>query len=425
MQVEMLYGKQGLKIDLPADCRVDVIRKKPMPVIADPVQAVEDALASPVAADPLPELARHAKSACILICDITRPVPNGLILPPLIRTMLDAGVPAGKITVLIATGLHRPNLDAEMAEVVGDDWVLQNVRVENHHARNDEDHTCLGFTSRGTPAAIDRRFVEADLRIVTGLVEPHFMAGFSGGRKLITPGIASEETIRHIHCASLLQHPLAANGVIDGNPLHQEQMEIAAMVGEVFALNTVIDEQRRLSLVNFGHLEQSHRLAAEHMRKHTEVPLDRAYSTVLTSSAGYPLDKTYYQTVKAMVAALPIVQPGGDLIVVSECSEGLGSAEFAEAQRRLLEAGEDEFLSNICARTKAEIDEWETQMMLKATRIANVHLYSTGLSKKEWVLTGVHRAHAATQAVTDSLKRSGENAIAAIPEGPYVLPRLV
>jgi len=218
---------------------------------------------------------------------------------------------------------------------------------------------------------------------------------------------------------------MAANGIIDGNPIHQEQMEVASMVGEVFALNTVIDEQRRLSLVNFGHLDQSHRLAAEFMRSHTEVPVDRAYSTVVTSSAGYPLDKTYYQTVKAMVSALPIVKPGGDLIVVSECSEGLGSAEFADSQRRMLEQGEDDFLTCICAKPKAEIDEWETQMMLKSTRVANVHLYSTGLSPEEWSLSGVTRASSAIQAVLDSVKRSGDHTIAGIPEGPYVLPVLV
>ena len=188
MKIELLYGKDSLPVQLSPDWDVSIIRKKAMPILADAKGAIAAALASPVNVAPLAEEAKGARSACILICDITRPVPNGLFLPILVQQLLDAGIAADKITILVATGLHRPNEGDEMRELVGDDWVMNTVKVANHFARNDEDHVDLGVTPRGTAVKIDRRFVEADIRIATGLVEPHFMAGWSGGRKVIAPG---------------------------------------------------------------------------------------------------------------------------------------------------------------------------------------------------------------------------------------------
>ena len=202
---------------------------------------------------------RGRKSACILICDITRPVPNHLFLRPLIEGLIAAGVPRERITVLVATGLHRPNEGAELAEVVGDPWVFETVRVENHFARDDAAHVDFGVTSgRRTPVKLDRRFVEADLRIATGLVEPHFMAGYSGGRKVIAPGIAHADTIRTFHSARFMEDPAAIQCNLAGNPLHEEQLEIVRMLGEVYALNTVIDDDRDLVHVNFGEVIASH-----------------------------------------------------------------------------------------------------------------------------------------------------------------------
>ena len=254
--------------------------------------------------------------------------------------MIAAGMPRERITVLVATGLHRPNEGAELAELVGDPWVLENVRVENHFARDDAAHVDLGVTpTRGTPVKLDRRFVEADLRIATGLVEPHFMAGWSGGRKVIAPGVAHEDTIRTFHSARFMEDPLAIQCNLVGNPLHEEQLEIVRMLGEVYALNTVIDEDRDLVYVNFGEIIASHLAAVAFVaRCDARAGRPRASRPCVTSSAGYPLDKTYYQTVKGMVTPLDILEPGGTLIIASECSEGFGSHEFREAQARLVDA---------------------------------------------------------------------------------------
>jgi nickel-dependent lactate racemase len=337
--------------------------------------------------------------------------------------MAAAGIPLASITVLVATGLHRPNEGAELAELVGDDWVLEHVTVANHFARNDADHVDLGPTAtRGTPVKIDRRFVEADLRIATGLVEPHFMAGWSGGRKVVAPGVAGHETIRTFHSAKFMEDPLAVQCNLVGNPLHEEQLEIVRMIGEIYALNTVIDEDRDLVCVTFGEIIASHLAAVAFIAGATEIKVPRKFKTVVTSSAGYPLDKTYYQTVKGMVTPLDILAPGGTLIIASECSEGFGSREFREAQGRLIALGPERFLATLTAKSLAEVDEWQTEMQLKTMRVGRIQLYTTGLDAEERRLTGVEIVSSVDRSIAESVARSGDAAVAVIPEGPYVIP---
>jgi lactate racemase len=422
MRFDLNYGRGGLPLDLPDDWDVTVIRKPPMPVKSDPADAVREALARPVAARPLGEEARGKRSACILICDITRPVPNGLLLPEIVRQLLDAGMAPANIRILVATGLHRPNEGTELEELVGDPWVLRTVRVDNHFARDDAAHVDLGRTPRGTPVKLDRRFVDADLKIATGLVEPHFMAGFSGGRKVIAPGVAHRDTITTFHSARFMAHPKADNCILEGNPLHEEQLEIVRMLGKVLAVNTVIDEHRRLSFVNYGEIVASHSEAVAFTERYSRVTVPRRFATVVTSAAGYPLDKTYYQTVKGMVGPVDILQPGGDLVIASECSEGLGSAEYADAQRRLIDLGAERFFADIQRKAFADIDEWQTQMQLKPMKAGTVHLYSDGLPQSDRDLTGVNLINSIEETVRRCVQKSGDRSIAVIPEGPYVVP---
>jgi len=421
--VNILYGKTGLEIRLPKNARATVIGKRPMRKLPDARGAVREALAQPIGAVPYAELVRGRRSACILICDITRPVPNRLFLRPLIEGMLAAGMPRERITVLVATGLHRPNEGEELAEVVGDPWVFDMVRVDNHFARDDAAHVDFGFTSkRRTPVKLDRRFVEAELRIATGLVEPHFMAGYSGGRKVIAPGVAHADTIRTFHSARFMEDPAAIQCNLSGNPLHEEQLEIVRMLGEVYAVNTVIDEDRDLVHVNFGEVIESHLTAVAYVAESTRVPVGRRFSTILTSAAGHPLDKTYYQTVKGMVTPLDILEPGGMLIVASACSEGFGSPEFRAAQERLCALGPDAFLQTLLAKSLADVDEWQTEMQLKSMRAGSVQLYTTGLDAEERSLTGVDAIGSIDAALAAAMAKARDPAIAVVPEGPYVVP---
>lgn len=417
------FGRKSLAVDLPEEARATIIRKPPMPASHNPAAAVEAALDAPIGSPRLGEVAAGARSACILICDITRPVPNGLFLRPLIERLMDAGVPREGISVLVATGLHRPNLGAELEEVLGDPWVAKTVRVENHDARDEEACVRLGrTTTHDCPVGLNRRFVEADVKIATGLVEPHFMAGYSGGRKVIAPGVAHHETIRTFHSARFMEHPAAIPCNLEGNPLQETQLEIVAMLkGPVLGLNTVLDASRNLAFVSFGEIVESHMAAVDFARASCEVTAPRRYKTVVTSSAGYPLDKTYYQTVKGMVTPVGILAEGGTLIIASECSEGLGSEEFRAAQERLVALGPERFLETLTSKQLAEVDEWQTEMQLKPMRVGHIQLYAPALGP-DHAVTGVERIDDLAAAIGAAIERHDDPEIAVIPEGPYVVP---
>ena len=217
----LAYGQGHVPITLPSGAEPHVIRKRQLPKLRDPHGAVRAVLDAPIGAPPLQALARGRHSACILICDITRPVPNHLFLRPLIEDLTGAGIQLEAITILVATGLHRPNEGEELRELVRDPWVLEKVRIENHFARDDAAHLDLGATATcGTPVKLGRRFMAAELKIATGLVEPHFMAGWSGGRKVVAPGIAHQDTIRTFHSARFMEDPLAIQCNLESNPLH-------------------------------------------------------------------------------------------------------------------------------------------------------------------------------------------------------------
>jgi nickel-dependent lactate racemase len=421
--IALLYGRGQLDLRMPVHAKVTLVEKGKLKKINDPAAAVRQALSEPINSPSLNALARGRKSACILICDITRPVPNHLFLRPMVETLVASGIPLSRITILVATGLHRPNLGEELAELVVDPWVMEKVRIENHYARNEADHVDLGLTAtRGTPVKLDRRFVEADLRIATGLVEPHFMAGWSGGRKVVAPGVAHHETIRTFHSARFMEDPLAVQCNLIGNPLHEEQLEIVRGLGDVYALNTVIDDERALAYVNFGEIIASHAAAVQFVDAAIRVPTPRKFRTVVTSSAGYPLDKTYYQTIKAMVTPMDILEPGGSLIIASACSEGFGSEEFRAAQRRLIELGPDKFLATLTAKSLADVDEWQTEMQLKPMRVGRISLYTSGLSDEDRALTGVETIANLDETIARSIALAEDPCVAVIPEGPYVVP---
>ena len=421
--VSIRYGKGELHVRLPMGCEATIIRKPEMPVLQDPIDAIRDALMNPVDAPSIAELAKGVRRACLVICDITRPVPNGPILKGLIEQLRDSGVSLDRITILIATGLHRPNLGKEMREVVGDDWVYNSVRVENHFARDRQWMVDLGKTpTDGIPVILNRHLVDADLRIAIGLVEPHFMAGYSGGRKVIAPGVAGEETIRTFHNHRFMADPLSCNGNLISNPLHRGQLEILKVIGKSYAINTVIDEARRMSFVNFGDCEKSHLESVAFVKRYAEVPLDRQFKTIVTSAAGYPLDKTYYQTVKGMVAPIQILADGGQMIIASACEEGLGSHEFRASQSHLLSLGKQGFLDRIRPMPFADVDGWQTHMLLRTLAVGNVSLFSEGLTGNDRELTGVQMVESIEDTIAASISHSGDKAIAIIPEGPYVIP---
>ena len=423
-EVKLLYGKNGIKLNIKDDWNANIIRKPLMPIINDISDEVNKALNNPINSLSIDKISSKGQSVCILVCDITRPVPNKLFLKQIILKFINAGISTDNILIIIATGLHRPASKDEITEIIGSSWVLKNIKIVNHFARDDSMHKNIGTTKQGNIVKLDKRFVDADIKIAAGLVEPHFMAGYSGGRKVIAPGIAHADTITTFHSARYMENPNATSCNLINNPLHEDQLEIVNMIGQIYAINCVIDEKRNLSYINFGEIISSHMKAVKFVASFAKVKCNNSYNTIITTAAGAPLDGTFYQTVKGMVTPLEILKKGGDLIITSECSEGLGSEEFIASQKKLLEIGPNKFLENILKKDFAAIDEWQTEMEIKSLIKGNIFLFSEGLSEKDKLYTGVNIINNIAKTIDESIKRHNNNNIAIIPEGPYVIPAI-
>jgi lactate racemase len=420
MKIKLDYGRTGLDVDLPDERIVGPLAIRDAEPLANPEQAIARVLANPTGTPPLAQLAKGRKSACILICDITRPVPNKLILPPMLRILEEQGIPRDEILILNATGLHRPNQGTELEEMVGSD-IVKHYRIENHFGKKLSDHEFLGVTPNGVPAYIDRRYTQADLKITTGLIEPHLMAGYSGGRKVICPGIAALETVKIWHGPKFLEHPKADCGFLDGNPVHEENTRIAKMAGCDFIVNVCIDGQRRITWVGAGHMEEAWLEGVRFVENVVRVPVPRPLDVVVTSAAGYPLDTTWYQAIKGLTGALPIVKEGGTIVLAASLTEGIGSPEFV----KLIDDNPDlaEFKRRIMGKDYFVMDQWQLEEFAKVVAKCKVKVVSQGLPAATLKKCHVEPAASVEAAVADCLKEYGPGArVGVIPKGPYVLP---
>ena len=422
MNITLDYHRSGLEVRVPDENLAAVLNMRDTPPLDDPVAATRAALHQPVACPPLETLARGRRNACVVVSDITRPVPHDIILPPLLECLEHGGLAPSKITILVATGLHAPMNEEQLRETLTD-AVVDRYTVVNHVARNGEDQADLGITSTGIPIRVDRRYVESDLKVLTGLIEPHFMAGYSGGRKLVAPGLVGVETIKHLHGPKILEHPLATTGVLDGNPLHEAALDIARRAGVDFILNVSMDEDRRVTGVFAGELEQAHRLGVSHVDGMVVATVEEPVDIVVTSSAGYPLDTTFYQAVKGMVGVLDILKEGGSIVIAAGCADGIGSAEFEDLLRRTTDI--DAFLEWIQKPGVFTIDQWEIEELVKALKKGQVYFYTDGLRDEDVRDCLVEPVTSVEAGIARALVRHGADAtIAVVPRGPYVIPRV-
>jgi nickel-dependent lactate racemase len=340
----------------------------------------------------------------------------------MLETLEASGIPREKITILIATGIHRPNNAEELETMVGCD-IMETYRIVNHFSQKPETHTYLGKTENGTPVHIDKTYLESDLKVITGLIEPHLMAGYSGGRKAVCPGIASIETMRVMHGPELMEHPKSAVGILEGNPFHIEATEIALMAGADFNLNVAIDKQRQITGIFAGDMVESHRVGAEFVEKQAKVTLSAPADAVVVSSAGYPLDATFYQAIKGLLTAVEIVKQGGSILLVAACSEGIGSKPFTD----LIFKTDDltAFVQGLYNPANFVIDQWQLEELAKVARKADIYFYTDGIPYHQRVKLFVHPLKSAQTGIEEILDHYGEDAqIAVIPEGPYVLAQL-
>ncbi|MCI0378167.1 MAG: nickel-dependent lactate racemase [Gemmataceae bacterium] len=420
MRIKLDYGRSGLEVTVPDDRLVGPLAIKDAPPVPDPEQGIAQVLAQPTGTPPLAQLAKGRKNACIVICDITRPVPNRLLLAPMLKTLEAQGIARDDILILVATGLHRPNQGAELEEMVGPD-IVKRYRIENHFGKKLDDHEFLGVTPNGVPAYIDRRYVKADLKITTGLIEPHLMAGYSGGRKVICPGLAALETVKIWHGPRFLEHPKADCGFLDGNPVHEENTRIAKLAGCDFIVNVCIDGQRRITWAGAGDMEKAWLEGVRFVENVVRVSVPAPLDVVVTSAAGYPLDTTWYQAIKGLTGALPIVKQGGTIILAASLSEGVGSPEF----QKLLGDNPDlgVFMQRILGKDYFVMDQWQLEELAKVVKKCRVKVVSDGLPADTLKKCHAEPATSVEKAIADSLAEYGPGAkVAVIPKGPYVLP---
>ena len=425
MRFTLAYGKTGLAASVPDEHLVGPLEIRPAPPLPDPAAAVAGSLLAPTGTPPLSELAAGKKTACILICDVTRPVPNALILGELLPTLEAAGVPRAGITILIATGLHRPNLGAEIAELVGPD-IAAEYRVENHYGKDLGSHTDLGESPRGVPIHIDSRYVDAELKIATGLIEPHLMAGYSGGRKLICPGIAALETVRVWHGPQFLEHPNADCGILEGNPVHEENTWIAKRAGCDLIVNVTLDGDRRVTGVFAGEMEDAFHEGVAFARQVVTARVDGPVDVAVTSAAGYPLDQTFYQSIKGLTGVLPVMRAGGTIVIAAEMSEGVGSPEFAGLFDEF--PTPERFMTAITGADPDRpdffrMDQWQLEELAKVLRRCEVVYVTEAPFAGDLEKLYVKRAGSVEAAVSAAIEKYGPGCrVAVVPEGPYVLP---
>lgn len=422
-RIEVAYGKGTAPVHVPDRNLVGVIQPRPWPGLDSPEDAVVSALNLPVGTPPLIDIARGRQDAVVVISDITRPVPNSVILPPILRTLEAAGIPRQKILILIATGMHRPNEGAEMIELVGRD-IAANYRVENHAGTDLESHVDLGISEEGVPLLVDRRYHESDLRILTGLIEPHLMAGYSGGRKAVLPGVCSLETMKVMHGYRMIQDPHTVVGRLDDNPFHLTALKLARRVGVDFIVNVVLNENREISGVYAGDLDLAHRAGVAELEAYAVQGVNEPVDIVVTSAGGYPLDQTFYQAIKGLVAAKGILKPGGTLILSADLGEGMGSAPFQELVNEM--TSPEDLLESLKGPDYRQLDQWMLQDHCNVLIHAGDVLVFTQHLSEDWLSKAlVCKISSLDEGLRMAFESHGPLAsVAVMPQGPYVIARV-
>jgi len=418
MKVKLAYGREGLHVDLP-DARTTVIEPLYPAGLADERAALTEAIRNPGAGAPLSSLVKQGDTVAISVCDVTRPIPTSRILPVLLKEL--TRLSPESITILVATGTHRPTSGKELASILGTE-VLVGFRVINHECHQKGALSYLGDTASGIPIWLNREWVESDVRITVGFVEPHFFAGFSGGPKMVAPGLAGLETILELHSAALIADPSSTWGMTVGNPIHDAIREIASSVGVTFSLDVTINRERQITGVYAGDLLTAHGEACEFVAETAMREVPCAFEVVVTTNSGYPLDLNLYQAVKGMSAAARVVKSGGSIICAAECSDGI--PDHGEYKKLLTSADSpQELLDKIGSPGFSCQDQWQVQVQAQIQLMADVYLKSTSLTLDQVRAAHLEPIASIEKKVEDVLEQWGPEAkVCVLPEGPQTIP---
>jgi nickel-dependent lactate racemase len=420
MRVRLDYGVDGLEVELPQE-RVTIIEPVFRPAVADAPAALAAAIRSPLGRPPLREIVSLGQTVAISVCDITRAQPRQEMLAALFAEM--PGIPAEDVTILIATGTHRTNTPAELEAMLGAD-IVRRYRVINHDSRDAGSLTLVGKTSTGVPVYMNRVWMNADIRITTGFVEPHFFAGFSGGPKMVAPGLAGLETVLVLHDAERIGHPNATWGITEGNPIHDDVREIARMVGVDFSVDVTLNREQKITAVFAGDLFVEHRAACEAAMRDAMRAVEAPFDVVLTTNSGFPLDQNLYQAVKGMSAAAKVVKPGGTIVCAAECRDGLPShGSYGEVLAS--QPSPAKLLEMIQAPGYSRPDQWQVQIQAQVQLKAAVLVKTRGLTPEAIRAAHFEPVDDVAAAVTDAMRRAGPEAmLCVLPHGPQTIPYL-
>ena len=420
MKVDLAYGRGRLPVEFPDD-RTTVLEPSRVDGLPDEQAAIRHALRMPLGAPPLASLVRAGQSVAVAVCDVTRPMPSRTLLPVLLDEL--AHVPDERITILIATGTHRPNGRGELIEMLGEP-IVDRYPIVNHGAFDEDELVSLGEVEPRVPVWLNRRWVDADVRVTTGFVEPHFFAGFSGGPKLVAPGLAGFATTMRLHDAEMIGSANARWGVTEGNPIHEAIRRIAARVGVHFSVDVAINRDRRITAVAAGEIFAVHRTMAARVKRSAMQAFDAPFDVVVTTNSGYPLDQNLYQSVKGMSAAAQVVKPGGAIVCAAECADGLPAhGEYGAILRARETPGA--LLEMIRAPGHNRHDQWEVQVQAQIQQRAAVFLKTDGLAPDEVRAAHLTPIDDVAETTREQLARAGPGArVCVLPEGPQTIPYL-
>jgi nickel-dependent lactate racemase len=419
MRVALPYGEKSLTVGIPDEANIHVVEPRFLEGIPDQSQAIREALVHPIACEPLTRIVPSSCTVGIVLNDITRATPYKTILPVLLEEI--NYIPPQQIRLFIATGTHRPNTDAELRNMLGDQIVTQYKIIQND-AANPDCHILLGTSRRGNPIYIHSEFMNCDVRILTGFIEPHFFAGFSGGGKAIMPGLAQLETIMGNHCAELIDDQRVTWGATEGNPLWEEIREAALMADPSFILNVTLNQKKAITGVFAGDFSEAHSTGCRFAKENAMIPVDDRFDIVITSNSGYPLDLNLYQSVKGMSAAHQIVKKGGSIIIAANCWDGV--PEHGEYGRLLYQEGTvEQLLDRIRTPSFQCQDMWQAQIHARICKNVEVYFYSHNLNDDQIRNAFLIPVRTIDETVADLLDRYGVDArICVLPEGPQTIP---
>lgn len=417
--IRLAYGKRGIDLPVKPDWNVTVVEPRRVAPLADPTAALAEALQHPVAGRPLNERVRPGDKIGIVFNDITRPTPNDLIIHGILSEL--AHVPKESVTLFNALGTHRPNTGEELREMLGNELV-DRYRIIQNNAFERDTQVHLGTTKSGNEVWMNREILSCDIRILTGFIEPHFFAGFSGGGKALMPGMSGLDTIMKNHDAENIGNPEASWGITTGNPVWEEVREVLAMTGPAFLVNVTLDRDKQITGVFAGDPNTAHDRGIEFVRETAMVPVEKEFDMVVTTNSGYPLDLNLYQAVKGMSAAARIVRQGGTILSVADCWDGIPRhGNFGRLLREHPDPGE--MLEVIHRPGFASLDQWQAQLLAQIRQKAEVYLYSENLGREELESVGIRKCPQIEEMIESQRKLRGHGlSICLLPEGPQTIP---